>query len=64
MHSGRKGKFLYFPLGEFSNILKVFSHYIWLKRMTNVFYTETMQFVYLITPFKLRFNVKQENKVE
>lgn len=51
---------MYFPLGEFSNIQKVFNHDMWPKRMTNICYRETVWFVYLITPFKLRFNVKRE----
>ena len=64
MCSGQKDRFLYFLLGEVLNILKVYSHGMCSKRMTNVYYTDIKQFVYLITPFKLRFNVKQGNKVE
>lgn len=60
MHSGKKDRFLYFPLGELSNILKIFNHDMCSKRMINVYYTDIIQFVYLITPFKLRFNMKRE----
>lgn len=63
MHSGKKDRSV-FLLGEVSNILKVCSHDMCSKRMINVYYTDIKQFVYLITPFKLRFSVKQGNKVE